>query len=59
MKPNDNNFDEVKDIFSTHLSKNGLRKTPERFAILESIYNREDHFEFKDRDSFFADCSRF
>lgn len=45
MKVKDNNFEEVKDIFSTHLSKNGLRKTPERFAILESIYEREDHFE--------------
>lgn len=45
MKVNSNKFDEVKDIFSTHLSKNGLRKTPERFAILESIYEREDHFE--------------
>lgn len=45
MKKDINIIDEVKDIFSTHLAKNGLRRTPERFAILEAIYDREDHFE--------------
>lgn len=45
MLANTDTIEEVKDIFSTYLEKNGLRKTSERFAILEEIYSREDHFE--------------
>ncbi|NBV12961.1 MAG: transcriptional repressor [Sphingobacteriia bacterium] len=37
--------EEIKKIFAQYLDAHGQRKTPERFAILEEIYSRNDHFD--------------
>lgn len=38
-------FEEVKRIFHQYLENKKLRKTPERFAILEEIYSDNGHFD--------------
>ena len=48
MIVNASNYSSAKSIFTAYLETKQLRKTPERFAILEEIYSRDDHFEVED-----------
>jgi Fur family ferric uptake transcriptional regulator len=45
MALNQDSYNQVRSIFTAYLEKKELRKTSERYAILEEIYSHNGHFD--------------
>ena len=51
--------DTVRQIFTEYLNTNGHRKTPERYAILDTIYSIDGHFDIDTLYSLMMDQENF
>lgn len=49
----------VRNILSNYLEQNNLRKTPERFAILDAVYDTQEHFTLEELGEKLNDEDRF